>query len=261
MRRSLAVLVAVALLLAGILPVAGVVGAEQGQARVRVVHASPDAPAVDVLVDGNPAFTDIAFGTITPYATLSAGPHSIKVVPAGASEPVVIDATVDLTAGTDYTVAAVGQLANIEALVLVDNNTPTPEGKAEVRFVHASPNAPAVDIAVKGGPVLFSNVSFKGVGSYVAVDPGTYDLEVRLAGTDQVVLEVPGVTVNAGSVYTVFAVGLVDGQPPLQALLSLDNAGAGLPMTGGVAMDIGTVLFGLAAFGTVVEVAIRRRPR
>ncbi|MGQ9767028.1 MAG: DUF4397 domain-containing protein [Anaerolineae bacterium] len=202
--------------------------------RVRVVHASPDAPAVDVLVNGSVAFSNAPFKGITPYAPLTAGSYDVKVVPTGATEPVVISANLTLEADKDYTVVAVGKLANIEPLVLVDNNSAPAPGKAHVRFVHASPDAPAVDIAVKGGPVLFSNVAFKGVGDYLPVDAATYDLEVRLAGTNTVALEVPGLKLDAGTVYTVFAMGLATGQPALMAVPSVDaTAGpAVLPTTG-----------------------------
>lgn len=208
--------------------------AADGQARVRVVHASPDAPAVDVWVNGDVAFSNAPFKGITDYASLDPASYQVQVTPTGASTPVVIDATLDLAADTDYTVVAVGQLANIEPLVLVDNNAAPAAGKAHVRFVHASPDAPAVDIAVKGGPVLFENVAFKGVGDYLPVDAGTYDLEVRLAGTTTVALEVPGVTLDNQAVYTVFAMGLA-GDGTLAAVPSVDarHAPATLPATGG----------------------------
>ncbi|MGQ9675428.1 MAG: DUF4397 domain-containing protein [Chloroflexota bacterium] len=196
--------------------------AQPDQAMLRVVHASPDAPAVDVLVDGNMAFSNLAFRGITRYAALPAGSHNIQVVPAGATEPAVIEADVDLTAGTDYTIVAVGRLADIEPLVLTDDNSAPPAGQAKVRFVHASPNAPAVDIAEASGRVIFSGISFKGVGDYTNLPAGTYDVEARLARTDTVALAIPNVTVNAGTVYTVFAVGLVDGEPPLSPLVSVD---------------------------------------
>jgi LPXTG-motif cell wall-anchored protein len=203
-------------------------------ARVRVVHASPDAPAVDVWVNGAVAFSNAPFKGITDYAALDAGTYNVQVSPTGATEPIVIDADLDLAAGTDYTVVAVGLLADIEPLVLVDNNSAPAAGKAHVRFVHASPDAPAVDIAVTGGPVLFSNVPFKGVGDYLPVDAGTYDLEARIAGTDTVALSVPGVTLNEGTVYTIFAMGLVDGDPALTAVASVDAAAPmQLPETGG----------------------------
>ncbi|MGD2040576.1 MAG: DUF4397 domain-containing protein, partial [Anaerolineae bacterium] len=119
----------------------------QDMSRVRVVHASPDAPAVDVWVNGAVAFSNAPFEGITDYAELAAGTYNVQVSPTGATEPIVIDADLDLAAGTDYTVVAVGLLENIEPLVLVDNNSAPAAGKAHVRFVHASPDAPAVDIA------------------------------------------------------------------------------------------------------------------
>jgi hypothetical protein len=208
--------------------------AQTGKARVRVVHASPDAPAVDVLVNDGVAFSNAPFKGITDYASLDPATYNVKVVPAGATEPVVIQADLALEA-KDYTVVAVGLLENIEPLVLVDNNSAPAAGKAHVRFVHASPDAPAVDVAVKGGPVLFSNVAFKGIGDYLPVDAATYDLEVRLAGTDTVALNVPGLSLTAGTVYTVFAMGLAGGDPALMAVPSADAMTGGmLPETGGV---------------------------
>jgi LPXTG-motif cell wall-anchored protein len=229
-------------------------------ARVRVVHASPDAPAVDVWVNGNVAFSNAPFKGITDYAALDAGSYQVQVVPAGATEPVVIDATLDLAASTDYTVVAVGELADIEPLVLVDNNAAPAAGKAHVRFVHASPDAPAVDIAVAGGgPVLFSNIPFKGVGDYLPVDAGSYDLEVLVAGTDTVALEVPGVALNDGTVYTIFAMGLAGGEPALTAVASADAvAPMALPETGGE----GLWLLGLLGAGLMLLVGglvMRRR--
>jgi LPXTG-motif cell wall-anchored protein len=207
--------------------------ADSHKARVRAVHASPDAPAVDILVNDGVAFANAPFKGITDYAELDSGTYNIKVVPTGAKDPVVIEADLALE-GKDYTIVALGKLADIEPLVLIDNNSAPAAGKAHVRFVHASPDAPAVDIAVKGGPVLFSNVAFKGIGDYLPVDAGTYDLEVRLAGTETVALNVPGLALQAGTVYTVFAMGLAGGEPALMAIPSADATHGGmLPETGG----------------------------
>lgn len=233
--------------------------AADGKAMVRVVHASPDAPAVDVWVNGAVAFSNAPFKGITSYAALDPGSYKVQVSPAGATEPIVIDATLDLKADTDYTVVAVGKLADIEPLVLVDNNSTPAAGKAHVRFVHASPDAPAVDIAVKGGPVLFPNVSFKGVGDYLPVDAGTYDLEVRLAGTTTVALEVPGVKLDAQTVYTVFAMGLA-GDNTLTAVPSVDaQAPSTLPVTGGSVSNVGLIALLAGGMALVAASLILRR--
>ena len=85
--------------------------------------------AVDVWVEGNVAFSNAPFKGITDYAPLSPGTFNVQVVPTGATTPVVIDADLDLAADTDYTVVAVGLLADIEPLVLIDNNGAPAAGK------------------------------------------------------------------------------------------------------------------------------------
>jgi hypothetical protein len=209
--------------IAALLPVTMTGAAAADLANVRVIHASPDAPAVDVFVNDGLAFSNLGFTGITGYAGLPAATYDIKVTPFGDPSTVVIEADLGLMAGTDYSVLAVNTLANIEPLVLIGDNTLDPDA-ARVRFVHASPDAPAVDIAVAGGPVLFSNIAFTEVGDYLSVPGGSYDLEVRLAGQDTVVLDLPGIALMDGTVYTVFAMGFASGEPSLQAIISVDNA-------------------------------------
>jgi hypothetical protein len=241
--------------------------ADGHMARVRVVHASPDAPAVDVWVNDAVAFSNAPFTGITSYAALEAGTYTVKVVPTGATEPVVIEADLDLEGGMDYTVVAVGELANIEPIVLLDDNSAPAPGNAHVRFMHASPDAPNVDVAVAdGGPILFSNVPFKQAFPYVPVGAGTYDLEVRIHDTGDVVLTVPGVSLADQTVYTIFAMGLAGGEPALRAVASADAHGAMLlPASGGqeASVDFGVVLLGLGATlvlgGLAFRLALRER--
>lgn len=208
--------------IASLIVLAGVSSAVLADSRVRAVHASPDAPAVDVLVNDAPAFTSLAYTNASAYASVPAGTYNVKVVPAGLPAPVVIDANLNLADNTTYSVAAINTLANIQPLVLVDDNTLNPTN-ARIRFVHASPNAPAVDIALAGGSVLFPNVSFSNSGGYITVPGGSYDLEVRLAGTSTVVLPLPGVAVSNNTVYSVWAMGLVNSTAtPLQAVVTVD---------------------------------------
>ncbi len=192
------------------------------KAQVRVAHLSPDAPPVDVIVnDAITAFVGTEFSEIRDYETLPAGEYNVKVVPSGLTAPVVIEADLNLFYNRDYTVVAVNFLDDIDAVVLEDDNRPVSVNSARVRFFHGSPDAPAVDIAVTGGPVLFADVEFTKTGDYVTVPAGTYDLEVRLAGTDTVVLPLPGITFDGGTVYTAYAIGsVVEGT--LGATLSTD---------------------------------------
>jgi hypothetical protein len=179
-------------------------------ARLRVVHNSPDAPAVDVIVNGGVVLANVPFGAISDYLPVPAGNYNVKVSPAGASGtgPYVIDADVALSAATDYTVIASGLLAEIFPAVLVDDNSAPGAGNARVRFFHGSPDAPAVDIALIGGPVLIAGAEF-GDDATITVPAGTYDLEVRVADTAIEVLQLRGLALADGAVYTAYASGLV----------------------------------------------------
>lgn len=180
------------------------------QARVMAIHASPDAPAVDLLVDGVVVGNGLAFPNNTGYLNVAAGTRNVKVNVAGTSTT-VIDANLPVAGGANYSVFASGLVASIGALVIADDLTAPAAGKAHVRFVHLSPDAPAVDVAVTGGPVLFANKAFREYTGFTPVDAGMYNLEVRPAGSATVVLPLPGITLQAGKIYTVFARGLVSG--------------------------------------------------
>lgn len=192
-------------------------------AKVRAIHASPDAPAVDIWVNGEKAFSNIYFKEATDFASLPAKEtYNIKVVPAGSTTPVVIDADLEVKPFRKYTIVALDNLAEITPIVIEDKKLNIGRKVAAVRFIHASPDAPAVDIAVKNGPVLFSDVEFKEYSKYIRVPSGVYDLEVRLAGTDTVVLNIPGVSLMKEYAYTAVAVGEV-GQGTLGAALFSDG--------------------------------------
>jgi Domain of unknown function (DUF4397) len=231
--RSVAIL---ATLLLGLLAATPRPGAA-ADAMIRVVHASPDAPAVDVYLNGQRAVANLRFTEGTAYAAVPAGSYRVQVFPAGTGPggTAVIDATLDLQGGTASTVAAVNVVARIEPLVLTDDLTAPAAGKAHIRVVHAAPDAPAVDVAVKGGPVAFRSVAFKSATPYAPLDAGTYQLEVRPAGTTQAVLTTDPVTLAAGRIYTVFAMGQVAGNS-LQAVAFADNSTPGMPSTGGGAL-------------------------
>jgi hypothetical protein len=188
------------------------IGAD-GDACLNVVHASPDAPAVDVYVDGEQALTNLAFGAASGWVALPAGEHRIQVTATGTdAAAAVIDAAVTVEAGTAYEVAATGLLAEIAPQVYqVDLSAVGDEAEpmARIRVVHAAPDAPAVDVAIKDGDVLIADLAFPEASDYLTVPAGQYDLEVRVAGTTDVALDLPGVALDAGTVYSVYAIGLV----------------------------------------------------
>lgn len=201
-------------------------------AMVRVAHLSPDAPNVDVWINGAKveALINVPFKAVSKYLSLPAGEITVWVVPTGKTEPKVVDAKLKIEAGKMYTVAATGLLSpaagqqKFAPVVIVDTLPTLASGKTAVRVVHTSPNAPAVDVALKGGAVLIPALAFPKESSYLVLDGGSYNLEVRAAGTTTVALPLDGVKLEAGKIYTVFAVGLLgDAKSPLGVVVAVDK--------------------------------------
>ncbi len=179
--------------------------------NILVTHASPDAPGVDLLVDNEKKNTAaLNFPLNTGYLSVLSGTRNVKVNVAGTATS-VINADLQFMKDQNYSIFAVDSVSKISAVVLTDDLTAPAAGKAHVRFVHLSPNAPAVDVALVGGAVVFPNKSFKGYTAFAPLDAATYNLEVRVAGTMNVALTLPPITLVAGKIYTVYAKGFLGG--------------------------------------------------
>jgi hypothetical protein len=177
-------------------------------AQVRVVHASPDAPNVDVYVDNTLAISNLPFGQATALLPVPGGTRNIKVRPAGANAPVVIDANVTLTNCAAYEISATGFLASIQAQVYEIDRSKTGNSTARVRAIHNAPDAPPVKVFVAGSTTpLFDTFAFPNATAFAEVPAGTYDLEIRVASNNNLVRAIPGVALTGKTIFDIFAIG------------------------------------------------------
>ena len=143
-------------------------------ALVRVIHTSPDTPPVDIYVDNTKAITGLGFGAASNYLPLPPGKHDFAVYAANASPasagPLFGVKGADIPADARLSVVALGLFAEIRTIVVDDKTTAPASGRAKLRFVHAGTGIPAVDVATKGGPVLFPNVAFGQPTAYQEID-------------------------------------------------------------------------------------------
>ena len=123
---------------------------------LRVVHVSPDAPALNVIGDRETeGAANVPFATGLPYLAytdyVSAPRDNYIVNGATTAEPdtVIFSFTRSLIAGQRATVLALGLLASINDLVLADDiRSVYAEGK--LRIVDAAPGSGTVDVYVLG---------------------------------------------------------------------------------------------------------------
>ncbi|HEX7773798.1 MAG TPA: DUF4397 domain-containing protein [Pyrinomonadaceae bacterium] len=203
--------------------------AQRNNALVRVINTTPNA--VDVFANDQKTFEEVAFKQVTPYKELSDTSTTFRVRRAGKdSEQPIAENSEGISVGRHYTVLIMPGMNDMTTVsVINDNITAPPAEKAQVRVIHASPDAGEVDIVDKSAnKKLFSGVNFERETNYMAVDPTQTTLEVRPEGQERSVLTVPEANFEKGKFYTIVVTGHSKGMPKLQALMIEDQL-AGTP--------------------------------
>lgn len=193
--------------------VAATPGDDSGAASLRLLHASPDAPLVDLVVDGRLTLRNVQARVPTAYETVSAGWHLLEVYPhrlpgpmlpedGGATE----DAAADDAVADDAVAADASSALDREAepnvrsetprlepvtvyldvrpleyttLVLTGRFDPPPAGSTPGALsVAVEPTDAVVVVQGPGGGVASS----PGPKLLDGLTPGTYRIEVRKAG-------------------------------------------------------------------------------
>lgn len=206
-------------------------------ADIRVVHASADAPPVDVVINDGfvpPFIENLAFTEFAPeegYANVGADTYNIKVVATGDTNDVFNGAlaAIDLTNGLKASVLAVNPLATITPQLVLD----TPRSiatEAQIRVIHGAAAFGDVDIYVTAGGTGLTGMpalpafEYQEDSGYISLLPGSYDITVTEAGST--VPELGGsitVTLDGGGVYTAIAHDSVGAVVPLGGLILLDD--------------------------------------
>lgn len=199
------------------------------RARLRMAHLALSAPAVDVWLAGERLHADVAFRSVSEYAVLQPGAYHLRLTPAGQTQPVLAEASVLAEPGQDYTLAALEAPGAIALWLLPDDASAPTAQNAHLRFVHAAPEARAIDIALaNGGPVLVSNLPYGQASDYLTLPAGSHTFEVRDTDTSALLLTLPAETLDGAHIYTGYALGRAggSGSAAFGVLWSVDNLGA-----------------------------------
>jgi Domain of unknown function (DUF4397) len=213
-------------------------------AKLRVIHASPDAPAVDVsTTNGEVLASGLDYARSTGTYDVFAGSLGLRVnarLPGNATTTVIGPTTLTLTADTSYTVLAAGRVASISPLVISQPATPVPTGQIRLRVVHAAPAAPSVDVFLTSPTADLSASSPAGTLAFrqalgpVEVVAGSYRVRVTAAGNrNAVVFDSGTLPIAAGANLLVAAIENTDtGSSPIKLLVH-DGTSSSLVLNAG----------------------------
>jgi hypothetical protein len=106
--------------------------------------------------------------------------------------------------------ALVGCGGSSETTSAVTGGPADSAGLSKIQVVHASPDAPSVNV-LAGGAALIEGLDYAQSSSALPLDAGTYDLAVEaiIPGGNATVIDLPGFEVQPNVSYTAVAVGKV----------------------------------------------------
>lgn len=177
-------------------------------ADLRIIHAVPDAPTVNVYAGdailGGLENVDYQVGSA--WLTVDEGTYDVRVeanIPSGNAD--VITASLMLEGEKSYNVLAVGTVTadSIEPLVVSVDRSDVTAGNVRVQVVHAAPNAPTVDVYVTApgddieADQPLATAAYKDSTGQVEVTGGDYQIRITLEGTKTVVFDSGTVTLPA----------------------------------------------------------------
>jgi len=184
-----------------------------------VVNASPGFGPIDIYVDNKINFETLAYPLHTPYGTLEAGQHTVKVTAPGSATS-IFEGSLNTLGDINQSMFIYG-LPNALNVFAVPDNTFSPSAdKALVRFFHLSPGGQTIDVGTLNGATftpLYSSRSFETSTSAVnnspfnAMNVGDYKIDIRVAGTG-ISLFSDSIGLQGGKFYTLFLKG-INGDP------------------------------------------------
>jgi hypothetical protein len=185
----------------------------EGEAMLRVAHFSPDAPAVDIYVDGEVVAEAYDFREVTAFMPVAAGAHTIALAPAGGSvDDAVLSVDTTIEPDTNVTVAAIGDLEDITATVFTEDFNDIPEGQARVTLLHTIEGESGVDL-YGSGILLIQNLQYPSGGDRDGaftrdIPAGRYNFDLTVAeNASAVIREANGVEISAGDTLLLVALG------------------------------------------------------
>ena len=193
-----------------------------GSVTVRAVHASPEAPSVDVSVDGAVAIAKLSFGELSDRKPVAEGTRAVKINVAGTATS-VLSANLTLKKDVSYSVVAYDTPAALKALVLEDATKVTFAGaRGYIRIANLISDAvgtPEFTGSSSGG------AAFGAAANYGETSLGSKSVGVKYTTANGSGAASVGFELESGNFYTVYAIGSADRSKgkPVRLIVSRDS--------------------------------------
>ncbi len=190
---------------------------------IRMLHAIPTGPNVDVYANGNLIAKDLAFSSITNYLDLPPETYEIQVYRTGFYDVPLVSQNLQLAPSANYTISLVILGGRLFLFRLRDAGIAIDTESSYLRFMNLSQTAPLLTLELSDGTQLFNSVEYLETTGYYQTSSGIYNFTVVASGGAVLNKNIRNLTLDSGKLYTIYIIGIFNGNPPLGYLFVEDR--------------------------------------
>ncbi len=176
---------------------------------LNVIHASPTTEKLDFYVNSTRGNNeDLDFGKKLGYFNLYSGTSKISIAKKGSTTTLVSE-NFTFAPERGYSLFMIGKVDSLKFLMVKDSLIVPASGKARVRFVNVSPDAPVLNLAVAGATTdLFTDKAYRQYSDFTTIDAAekvTFTAKNKVTGAVEATLT--DAKIESGRNYTIWVKG------------------------------------------------------
>ncbi len=178
-------------------------------AYVSIYQGASSAPAMNIYANQNQVTQQpLGYTQVLPYSAYYTGNRDFRFS-AFNSATSLLEKTFELKADSVYSIFVATELEGIDAVIAEDVWEEPSAEKAQLRFVHLSPDSENVYLEISGSTTpLVAESTFKSVSEFEEITPGNVTLKVKSTETDEVLIQTGTLEMKGNRVYTLILRGL-----------------------------------------------------
>ncbi|MGN0143670.1 MAG: DUF4397 domain-containing protein [Clostridium sp.] len=189
---------------------------------IRFIHATPDAPNIDIYLNDNLIYSKLSFGNVTGYIPTTPGTYSVKLFKSGTKATPLITESLQVLSNSLSTINITFENNEIAFFSIDDTDTDSNILLSYVRFINLAPTAPLLSLSLPNGITLFNETSYLETNNYYPISPGVYNFIVSTSdGNFSKYISDLHLTKNL--YITIYIIGLYNKKPPLGYVLVKDG--------------------------------------
>lgn len=184
-------------------------------AQVEIVHAVPGSTVLDAAFDQNRlAVNNYIFTDRINYLRVSPGQRNFRVLDGSAATARQLFAkTINFETEKFYSLFIVDTASKMDVVSLKDSSRSAGPDSVRIRFANMSPDAPALDLYVKGvATPVATNITYKNAGNFFSYKAAfNVIFEVRRTGQSALLATSDPYNLVNSKIYTIWSGGYISG--------------------------------------------------